>query len=309
MRLRRLFVQLDAESGTVRRIHEAIGEAHILVDYVLAPRHVVEKRLVNAVARRRDAQGKRDGVGDRPRRIVCAERNMVRVADGGYLLHPRDAARMRRVGLQVVAAAKLYRVQNLLSGEEPFAAGNRHLHAAPDIRKRPHRVRNDRLLHPIGLELLERIADAKRSRHVEAPVALYEDFRLALGSGLDRRDALHRLLEVLRWKLAVVLPERIPLEPPEARLHRNSRLCRELLRLLRAGEPAVGVARNSIAALAADELPYRKPQGLPLDVPERHVDCGERGHEDRPAAPVGVAVVLVEYPFRVERILADKRML
>ena len=158
MRLGRLFVEFYAEPRAIRRIHQSASKAHILADDVLAPRHVVEKRLVDAIAWRRNAQGESDCVCDGAGRIVRAERNMVRIADGGDLLHPRNATRMRRVRLKVVAAAKLYRVKYLLRSVKPFAAGDWNAHARAHVRKRTHRVGNDRFLDPIRRILLERVA-------------------------------------------------------------------------------------------------------------------------------------------------------
>ena len=65
----------------------------------------------------------------------------------------------------------------------------------------------------------------------------------------------------------------------------------------------------SVAAFAAYELPDGKVERLALDVPKRHVDGRESAHQHRPAAPVRVAVVLVPYPLRVERVAPDKRVL
>ena len=101
-----------------------------------------------------------------------AERDVMGVADGGDLLHAGDAARVRRVGLEIVGRAQLNRVENLLRCVEPLAAGYGRANARAYVGKRAHGVRNHRLLHPIRTELLERMAYAKRGGHVEAPMAL-----------------------------------------------------------------------------------------------------------------------------------------
>ena len=45
------FIEFDAESGTLGRIHYAVHKLDILVNHVLPPRHVIKERLVEAVAR------------------------------------------------------------------------------------------------------------------------------------------------------------------------------------------------------------------------------------------------------------------
>ena len=153
------------------------------------------------------------------------------------------------------------------------------------------------------------MADAQGRRHVEASMALDQDLGLALRRLLHGRNAAHRLLEVGRRQLAVVLAEGIPLEALEAARKGGRRLRREFLRLLRAREPAVRVARHGVAALAAEKLPAGDAERLALDVPKRHVNRRKRAHEDGAAAPVGVAVVLVLDPRGVERVLANEGVL
>ena len=212
---------------------------------------------MDAVARSGDAKGEGDGVRDGAGRVVGAKGNVVGVADGGDPAHAGDAAGVGCVGLEVVAGAQLDRVQDLLGGVEALAAGDGDAHAAAQVGERAHGVGDDGLLHPVGVELLERAADAERGGEVEPAVALDEDLRLAGGRGLDCGNALQRLAEVVGRKLAVVAAERIPLESAEAGLDRGHCLVGELLGLLRAGKPAVGVAGDAIAALAAGELPDR----------------------------------------------------
>ena len=140
-------------------------------------------------------------------------------------------------------------------------------------------------------------------------MALDEDLGLAVGGLLHLLHAPERLLEVGGRELTVVLAERIPLEALEALLHGGNGLLRELLGLLRAGEPAVRVARHGGATLAADQLPHGDAEGLALDIPERHIDSRERAHEHGTAAPVGVAVVVVPERLDVHRVLADEAVL
>lgn len=56
--------------------------------------------------------------------------------------------------------------------------------------------------------------------------------------------------------------------------------------------PAVGVAvgAHPVPARAAQELVERQARGLRLDVPQRDVDGGDRGHRHRSAPPVGAPV-------------------
>ena len=52
----------------------------------------------------------------------------------------------------------------------------------------------------------------------------------------------------------------------------------------------VAVDHDALAAPAAQQLIERHVRPLGLDVPQRHVDRGDRRHRHRPAPPVGAAV-------------------
>ena len=47
---------------------------------------------------------------------------MVRIADGGDLLHAGESACVRRIGLEIVHAVQLERAQQLLEGTMPLKA-------------------------------------------------------------------------------------------------------------------------------------------------------------------------------------------
>ena len=68
-----LFIEFNAEPGTVGRIHEAILEFHFLVDHILALRHIVEQRFMYAVAGSGNAKRKRNGIRHGARRIMRIE--------------------------------------------------------------------------------------------------------------------------------------------------------------------------------------------------------------------------------------------
>ena len=123
------FIQLDAEPGAVGRIHEPILELHFLVDHILAPRHIVEQCLVDAVAGSGNAKRKRDGVGDRTGRIMRTERYVMGVANGGDLLHSGKSTGVRRVGLEVVAGTEFDGIHDLLCGKQSLTAGDRRTYA------------------------------------------------------------------------------------------------------------------------------------------------------------------------------------
>ena len=84
---------------------------------------------MDAVAGSGNAKRKRYSVGDGTGRIMRTERYVMGVANGGDLLHAGKSAGVRRVGLEVVARAKLDGIHDLLCSKQTFTAGNRHTHA------------------------------------------------------------------------------------------------------------------------------------------------------------------------------------
>ena len=66
------------------------------------------------------------------------------------------------------------------------------------------------------------------------------------------------------------------------------------------------IHHDPLAALATQQLVQRHVGGLGLDVPQRHVDGGNRGHGHRATAPVGPAIQVLPDVFDTLRIAADQ---
>ena len=67
------------------------------------------------------------------------------------------------------------------------------------------------------------------------------------------------------------------------------------------------VGEQAGARGAAEQLVERQPGDLALDVPERHVDRGDRRHRHRPAAPVGAAVEVLPGVLDAVRVAVDQQ--
>src|SRR5687768_5362517 len=55
----------------------------------------------------------------------------------------------------------------------------------------------------------------------------------------------------------------------------------------------VTIYHDAFPAHPAEEIVERHPRHLRLDVPERHVDRGDRPHRHRPAAPVSATIEIL----------------
>ena len=68
----------------------------------------------------------------------------------------------------------------------------------------------------------------------------------------------------------------------------------------------VSVDHHSGSALAAEQVVDGRFQRFALDVPESHVDGGDRRHRDGAATPVRAAVQILPNVFGLKRIASDK---
>ena len=69
----------------------------------------------------------------------------------------------------------------------------------------------------------------------------------------------------------------------------------------------VTVGQGTDSRGTAEQLVERQPGDLGLDVPERHVDRGDRRHRDRAASPVGAAVEVLPGVLDRVRVPADEQ--
>ncbi len=107
--------------------------------------------------------------------------------------------------------------------------------------------------------------------------------------GLDERDRVQGLLVV---QLEVPGAEGVDLQRLVAALHDPLRRLVVRLRGPLGRVPPVGVRLDLVGHLPAEELPHRYAQRLALDVPARHLDHRDAGHDDL----TGPAVVAVLHP-------------
>src|SRR5699024_9335315 len=76
---------------------------------------------------------------------------------------------------------------------------------------------------------------------------------------------------------------------------------------LEGGAGGVGVAEQTGAGGAAEQLVQRLTRLLRGDVPQRHVDRGDRAHRHRAAAPVRAAVEVLPGRLDLGLVAADQR--
>src|SRR5437762_2401924 len=66
------------------------------------------------------------------------------------------------------------------------------------------------------------------------------------------------------------------------------------------------VNRDACARCAAEQLVKRKAGNFRFDVPQRHVDGGDRAHRHRSAPPIGAAMEILPNILDLMRIAADQ---
>ena len=121
-----------------------------------------------------------------------------------------------------------------------------------------------------------------------------------------RRNTFHRAVKLGIGQRQIRLSERIPFQCRHPALHRRFCLGTELLRGFRAGEPAVDVDAHLVVRPSAEQLIDGYTKRLAENVPQCHFHRRQRTHQNRTAAPVRIAVDIMEVAFNVERIFADK---
>ena len=70
----------------------------------------------------------------------------------------------------------------------------------------------------------------------------------------------------------------------------------------------VGIKANALAHCPAKEFIERQPGGFAPNIPQRHINAGERRRLDRPTAPVAMAIHTLPTPFGVQRVSAEDQL-
>src|SRR3546814_14251139 len=65
-------------------------------------------------------------------------------------------------------------------------------------------------------------------------------------------------------------------------------------------------SEHALARAPAEQLIERHPRRLGLDVPQRGIDRGDRGHRHRPAPPIGPAIEELPHILDPVRVAADQ---
>ena len=116
-------------------------------------------------------------------------------------------------------------------------------------------------------------------------------------------DALHHVVELLVGADPIELRSRVHLDRVEALLLPTGGGLADLVRPV-AADPGVGA--DFVAHLAAEHLPRRQAEHPALEVPQRLLETGERGHHHRSAAVEAAAVADLPDVLDAERVGADE---
>ena len=214
-----------------------------------------------------------------------------------------DAAGMREIGLQNSQAAGLQHPLELKAREHALAGGQRDrgLRRQPRVVLRllgQHRLFDKQ--RPIGFQLFNQ---QFRHRRADAAMKIEAKFNVVAKCFADLRHRVHRRIHRARTVnhphfLTAVEFEGIKPHPAQ-RLNSGNDLSRSV-----SSHPAVGF--DFIAHQATQQLPDRRIQRLPFDVPQRLVNTGDRAHQDRSAAIKAGAVHDLPQIVDPRRILANQ---
>ena len=141
---------------------------------------------------------------------------------------------------------------------------------------------------------------------IETTVALDEQVHLIADGGFHGFNNFKGEMEIGLGDVQISRTKRIPFKPGKTSGDGFLGFCGEFGGRFRRRKPAVGVARNRVTDLAAEQLIDGDAQQLAFDVPERHLHRGERALEHGAAAKIRAAIGLVPERFDLMRIASDK---
>ena len=226
------------------------------------------------------------------------------------LLRLRDPAGVHHVDAQVVDELVLDQRLELPLVRELLAGRDRQVHLVAHRSQRQRVERTDRILVEVEAVGLERVAEVGRLRRAEHRVRVEDQVDLVT-EGVAQRlrglDRLHdrRLRIPVRERVVVERGERAVAERREALLAPAERVLHQ-----RFGGVSrqVAVDAHLLARRAAEEVVDRDAEPLPLQIPERDVDPGDRAHDHLPGRPERAAHHFAPPVLDLPRVLPDQQL-
>ncbi len=234
----------------------------------------------------------------------------VHLAGGEDLLRLGDPARVHHVDAEVVDQLVLDQRLELPLVRELLAGRDRQVDLVAHQPQRERVERPDRVLVEVEAIGLERVPEVGRLGRAEHRVRVEEQVDVVADrepQRLRRLDRLHdrRLRIPVRQRVLVERGERAVAERRESLLEEPVRILDQLLRGV-AGEMPVDA--HPLARRAAEEVVDRDAEPLPLEIPERDVDPGDRAHDHLPGRPERAAHHLAPPVLDLRRVLPDEQV-
>ncbi|ABA53425.1 hypothetical protein BURPS1710b_A0511 [Burkholderia pseudomallei 1710b] len=321
-------VDVDAEAGHVVHHEIAVVEAIVVREHLVGQRRV-RHQLLDAEVRRpqsevhrgRHAHGRQVG------RAVKARADLVHRRVIGDAAHVRDAARVHDRRADVVDQLIADQVLAIPDRIEDLADRERRRRVAADQPECVLVLGGRRVLEPEQPVRLEIAAEARRLDRREPVMRVVQQVRRVAERVAHLAEQLGRMAQVERGVPRLLgrqaffgglvrarrLADAVHLrQPRHARLHADRAVARGDVpvrgvdRLVVIAPVRVAIDHQPFAALAAEQLIDGHAGELALDVPERHVDRGDRRHRHGPAPPVRAAIQVLPDVLDVARVPADQ---
>ncbi|MNC20801.1 hypothetical protein D3C75_687650 [compost metagenome] len=100
--------------------------------------------------------------------------------------------------------------------------------------------------------------------------------------------------------------KRVPLQSLESAFQRFLGFNTKVLHTRCSGKPPIGIHLYLLMNLASQQPMNRDPQRFAVDVPQRHLHCAKRRHQNGPAPPVSIPVDIMVMSLNIQRVLTDQ---
>ena len=234
------------------------------------------------------------------------ERNIVCFGNRRNLFELHNTARVRNIGLNVIAGTTTEKLVIVKSRIKSLACRNGNGRFRAYCRECFEIVGRHGFFQKHRLELSHLLRDFDTRGNVKASVCLDQQIDLVAHRLANGGNTTKRLVEILVGDLQIILSKRIPLHRGDTALECFLGFRTKFLRLLRARKPTVDVNAAILVDLAAKQLIDGNVQGLSENIPQRHLHCRKRTHQHGTASPIGIAVNVVIMLFDLSGILAHK---